>query len=222
MRLNDRRRPIRMREPQPRRVVGKVHPPAAGMTEALAFTSSERRRALFSPCGQYRYLLEIVDNVLLHNRAAKTLAAEQARPEKQLLGIIGLNPSTATELVDDPTIRREKAFAKSWGYLGIRKLNLAAFRATKPAEMLDAPDPIGPENTIDFLVKHLLEGTDGVVLGAWGVYGAHPKLAAQLAAVYERLSDHLIAFGLTQNGQPMHPLYQPVDSQVHPFRGLRR
>ena len=51
---------------------------------------------------------------------------------------IGLNPSTADETVDDPTIRRCINFAKEWGYGQLVMTNLFAFRATKPAEMMRA------------------------------------------------------------------------------------
>lgn len=36
---------------------------------------------------------------------------------------IGLNPSTADETEDDPTIRRCIRFAKDWGYSGLLMMN---------------------------------------------------------------------------------------------------
>lgn len=81
---------------------------------------------------------------------------------------VGLNPSTADELLDDPTIRRCVAFARSWGYGALCMTNLFAFRATDPDVMKSADDPVGPEND-----QHLQDLANGasVVIAAWGVHG---------------------------------------------------
>jgi hypothetical protein len=63
-----------------------------------------------------------------------------------MLALVGLNPSTADELRDDPTIRRCIRFAKDWGFDGLYMLNAFGFRETDPKEMKRATDPIGPEN----------------------------------------------------------------------------
>lgn len=77
--------------------------------------------------------------------------------------IIGLNPSTADEKEDDPTIARCIGFARSWGYGGLCMANLFAFRATEPADIFAASDPIGPGND-EWLIK-LADGA-GVVVAA--------------------------------------------------------
>ena len=59
---------------------------------------------------------------------------------------VGLNPSTADETADDPTLTRCVNFAKSWGYGGVCMANLFAFRATQPTDMMVASDPIGSDN----------------------------------------------------------------------------
>lgn len=59
---------------------------------------------------------------------------------------IGLNPSTADETKDDPTIIRCINFAKSWGYGGLEMTNLFAFRATNPKVMKNEKEPIGKDN----------------------------------------------------------------------------
>jgi hypothetical protein len=81
---------------------------------------------------------------------------------------IGLNPSTADETIDDPTIRRCVIFAKDWGYGALCMTNLFAFRATDPAIMKAHPEPVGESN--DGTLEELALSTV-VVVAAWGVGG---------------------------------------------------
>lgn len=145
--------------------------------------------AQFSPCRRYRYSLWRTWHGLLPN--AKGYAM-----------FVGLNPSTADETNDDPTIRRCIAFAQSWGYEGLCVTNLFAFRATRPDDMKAADDPVGPENdkTLCDLAK-----SAGVVVAAWGVHGTHAGRADEIRAMLPRL--HYLR--LTRDGHPGHPLYLP-------------
>ena len=83
--------------------------------------------AVLSADGRYRY--ELVRH--LSNDPATVL-------------FIGLNPSTATDVVDDPTVRREVDFARRWGFGRYVKANLYALRSTHPSELKRAADPVGP------------------------------------------------------------------------------
>ena len=139
--------------------------------------------ALYSPCEQYRYGLRRVWNGEL----------------PQVLFIM-LNPSTATELQNDPTIHRCETRARAMGYGGVMIANLFAFRATKPEDLKKAADPIGPANDQVLLEWHRFAGT---TIAAWGVHGTHLDRAGALAAQLGAMS-HL---GLTKDGHPRHPLY---------------
>jgi hypothetical protein len=66
---------------------------------------------------------------------------------------IGLNPSTADEKEDDPTIKRCINYSKKWGYGGLCMVNLFAFRATDPSDLKAFHEPIGLEN--DKWIKRL-------------------------------------------------------------------
>ncbi|WP_337054989.1 DUF1643 domain-containing protein [Pseudoxanthomonas sp. USHLN014] len=145
------------------------------------------RDAMVSPCGRYRYSL---------GRAG-------------LLGsgtvlFVMLNPSTADADVDDPTIRRCVSFAAGWGFNRLEVANLFAFRATDPVAMLNAFDPIGPENN-----AHLLAAAaraDRIVC-AWGVNGRHLQRAGRVRAMLTGAGHRLHHLGLTKDGHPKHPLY---------------
>ena len=119
---------------------------------------------------------------------------------------VGLNPSTADENVDDPTIRRCMAFAKDWGYSGLCMANLFAYRATQPADMMSAGDPIGPDND-DWLRD--ASGGAAVVVAAWGVHGAFIGRHEVVRKTLPRL--HYLR--LTKDGHPGHPLYLPKTLQ---------
>lgn len=123
---------------------------------------------------------------------------------------VGLNPSTADEYTDDPTIRRCVAFAKAWGFDGLCMTNLFAFRATEPADMFAVTDPIGSAN--DNTLKVCAQRA-GVVVAAWGVHGTHQQRDAAVKAMLPNLS----YLRLTKDGHPGHPLYLPQTLTPVPF-----
>lgn len=126
----------------------------------------------------------------------------------RIVVIIGLNPSTADEEVDDPTITREIAFAKSWGFAGLCKVNLFAYRATQPADMRRAADPVGPLN--DEVLRSL---SGNFVVAAWGVHGTHRRRDEAVRAMFPQL--HYLR--LTKDGHPSHPLYLPGNLTPQPW-----
>lgn len=128
---------------------------------------------------------------------------------------VGLNPSTADETVDDPTIRRCVGFARSWGYGGIYMLNLFAFRATDPKVMKAASDPIGPENN-EILIMY--SHSAGIVVAAWGVHGRHMERDGWACDWLPQLH-HL---GLTKDMHPRHPLYLKGDTKPTPWFNVAR
>src|SRR5881409_728405 len=69
----------------------------------------------FSPCRTYRY----------------TLWRHWAEGTGRAM-FVCLNPSTADETEDDPTLRRCMAYAKHWGFRAVCMTNLFAYRATRP------------------------------------------------------------------------------------------
>lgn len=115
---------------------------------------------------------------------------------------ICLNPSTADEHQLDPTLRRIRDFSATWGYSFFIMLNLFAWRATQPADMKAAADPIGTDN--DKWIAHWSKKVDRVMLG-WGEHGAHNGRDQQVLAYLDRSK----TFCLERNasGQPKHPLY---------------
>lgn len=118
--------------------------------------------------------------------------------------IIGLNPSTADEVEDDPTITRCINFAKSWGYGGICMTNLFAYRATAPKDMKSQQDPIGADNDT-WLAKFASDA--GIVVAAWGNDGSH----LNRSRIVTDMLPNLHYLKMNKTGEPAHPLYLKSD-----------
>lgn len=128
---------------------------------------------------------------------------------------IGLNPSTATHLKDDPTIRACKEFAKLLGCGTLRMLNAFALRSTDYKALFKVPDPIGPENTVEFL-KHWWDGA--ITVACWGSHiterpWRHFYRGHEIAQTIPNLK----CWRKTKSGHPEHPLYLPRNLQPIPF-----
>lgn len=128
------------------------------------------------------------------------------------LVVIGLNPSTADELADDPTIRRCIGFARREGCCGLVMLNAFALRATDPRVMLAHPEPVGPSN--DEIIRRHTVGVELVVF-AWGAHGGHRGRDREL----QRLVPNGLCFGATKDGHPKHPLYLKSDTPLVRWTG---
>ena len=126
--------------------------------------------------------------------------------QKGMVMIIGLNPSTADETKDDPTIRRCLNFAKDWGFGRLMMVNLFAIRGTDPQILKEVSDPIGPQN--DFYLKSMAEKSD-LIIGAWGVDGVYKNRGVTI----KKLIPDMNCLGITKNGQPKHPLYLKKDTK---------
>ncbi|TWB20069.1 hypothetical protein FBZ99_101860 [Rhizobium sp. ERR 1071] len=174
------------------------------------FASAMEKSATISECGRYRYLL-------LRHWDAYCYA----------LPVCMLNPSTADDQNDDPTIRELIHFAKLWGYGGLHIVNLCAFRASHPADMQAASDPVGPENNrylreaLDYARFH-----DTPMLAAWGDGGAFNARETWMCSKAAHHSVDLACLGITKGDHPKHPMSRgknriPRDQQPIMWRKVR-
>ncbi|RJL08996.1 DUF1643 domain-containing protein [Paracoccus siganidrum] len=142
--------------------------------------------ALYSECGAYRYAL-----------------TRQWGPGRRLLFVM-LNPSTADERRNDPTVERCERRAVALGHGAFRVVNIFAWCATSPRDLKAAAAPIGPEN--DRILRESVGWAD-MVLCAWGAHGSHLGRGAQVEAMLRDSGCGLWHLGLTRQGAPRHPLY---------------
>lgn len=126
-----------------------------------------------------------------------------------------LNPSTADDRVDDRTIVRCVRYARSWDLGGLVVVNLYAYRATNPRRLWDADDPIGPGNDHHLRAAAVEAAAVGSPLvAAWGAH-ARPDRVAEVLSLPGM--GQLQALGVTNDGQPRHPLYTRADAQLVPW-----
>lgn len=155
-----------------------------------------QRDAVISDCGRYRYRLT------------------RRWGPGGTLAFVMLNPSTADATVDDPTIRRCVGFARRDGFDAVEVVNLFAFRATKPLDLLLAGDPTGPENlqTLEAVL-----GTARRVIAAWGAFRFAQEQAKLVGRLCAGLNQPLYALKINRDGSPGHPLYIPGDAQLQRY-----
>lgn len=153
--------------------------------------------AKFSTCRTWRYTLHRV-----------------WEPNKVSAMFVGLNPSTADEVNDDPTVRRCIRFAKAWGYGGLVMMNAFAFRATDPRVMKAATDPVGPDNDYWLLEMAKIQMQQGaVIVVAWGNHGVYQNRHQTILILFWYAGVPLHCLGITKTGQPRHPLYVKADTR---------
>ena len=153
--------------------------------------------AVYSDCEQYRYTL--------------TRIWEPAG-EKALF--VMLNPSTATERQNDPTVERCERRARALGFGSFRVCNIFAWRETDPAKMRRAPDPVGPGN--DDAITEGCFWADRIVC-AWGTHGGHLDRGTAVERLMRATGRDLFHLGLTKGGHPKHPLYIAYSQTPEPW-----
>jgi len=122
---------------------------------------------------------------------------------------IGLNPSTADETNDDPTMRRCIRFSKDLGYGGFIMGNIFAYRSTDPHKLKKINNPVGNKN--NYWLKKLNDEA-GMTIAAWGTHGKYLDRGIKVKS----LITNLYCLRITKDGYPSHPLYLP--STLKPFR----
>ncbi len=122
---------------------------------------------------------------------------------------IGLNPSTADEINDDPTMRRCIRFSKDLGYGGFIMGNIFAYRSTDPKKLREIKNPIGSRN--NFWLKKLHKEA-GNTIAAWGTHGEYLNRGDDVV----KLLGSLDCLRITKEGFPSHPLYLP--SNLKPIK----
>ena len=166
----------------------------------LQTRGNNRGQVVLSNDEDYRYVL------------LRTLPVKLARGDSpRTLAFVMLNPSTADESQDDPTIRRCLAFAGREGFANLTVVNLFAYRATDPKELEAVEDPVGPFN--DAIIEKVARQADTVIM-AWGDRGAiNDRSQTIRKLLWECTDTGPYYLALTKAGEPRHPLYIHGDTK---------
>ena len=167
---------------------------------------------LFSECRSYRWILK----------------RELLSGEKTLV-FIGLNPSKANSRKNDKTLTRIINFSLRWNYKNIYIINLFGLISQSPNQLSKSNDPIGKNNNL-ITLKALEFWRDNINCDLWLGWGDKGqlnrrdrevlKLIKKLSNLNSSENNHskrVLSLGLSQKGNPRHPLYMPKASFLRPF-----
>lgn len=131
---------------------------------------------------------------------------------KPPVNFVCLNPSTADESANDPTVARCINYARRWGHGSLIVTNIFALRSTDPRGLRRVDDPIGPEND-----QHIVAAAEAAsrVIAAWGTHGLYLLRGFFVLDLIGHLRVECLK--VTKDGHPVHPLYQPADARPIPY-----
>ena len=146
--------------------------------------------AIFSECRTYRYRLWRI--------------WDSDKDEENFVNFVMLNPSTADEVKNDPTVERCERRARAMGYGGLVVTNIFALRSTDPNWLYEHPDPVGTIND-----EHLISAAQeaALVVCGWGAHGAINGRGQFVMRMLKEAGATPHALKITKGGEPGHPLY---------------
>jgi len=161
------------------------------------------RYAEISTCGAYRYRLERTWDCGLPRCAW-----------------ICLNPSTADDQRDDPTVRKIIGFSSRWGYGGFALFNVLALRSADPRTLLTHDAPRGPGNEPWRIAQWCDAVSPDWPILAWGA--VHKRFEIMAMECFAALPKQARCLGYTKDGNPRHPLMLPYSTRLEIFRPLAK
>ena len=163
-------------------------------------TNPPKGAATFDVSCRYRYQL------------TRTWASHGQSPSQ--VTFIMLNPSTANEEQDDPTIRACSQFTQRWGYNQLNVVNLFAYRTPQPLDLKKVTNPVGPDN--DHYLLAAAESADKVIL-AWGNWGNLLNRDQTVISLLQQHQQKLYCLMRNHSGHPRHPLYIKRTTRLKPW-----
>ncbi len=155
------------------------------------------RSAVLSDCGRFRFELR------------------RSWGEGGQVAWLMLNPSTADDEQDDPTLRRIQDWAARWGYHGVVVVNVFPFRASQPADLWrwlndsrGDTEQLAITATLRDNQAHIHRAAKAAALRMVG-FGAEVATAAptDLDIVLDAFGEAgSMCLGTNKHGWPLHPM----------------
>lgn len=164
--------------------------------------------AVISPCGTFRLLLsrDVPSEDLL------------SPPGELTFGFFGVNPSTAGPIINDTSVIKLIEFTRRNGGRRFFLGNPHPQRTKSVKELVAIPQSVHDDNWrhIELICREA-----DVLIPCWGRRSKVPK---QFRSMFDPLADALFAtgkpvrvFGLTDGGDPLHPLMLPYSTPLVPW-----
>jgi hypothetical protein len=157
--------------------------------------------AHFSPCEKFRYWLRRDWDL-----------------DKAPISFLMLNPSTADEMVNDPTIERCQRRAIAMGFGSMIIVNLFPFRMTDSKLLSTVDNLLGDAKQVDDAILRAVELSECAVCG-WGKHAlAAPRAQHIMELIKQKnLQNKVMCLQLNADNSPQHPLYIGYAKQPVPY-----
>lgn len=164
-------------------------------------TLIQQSEAHFSDCEKFRYWLRRDWDLTL-----------------PVISFLMLNPSTADEVQNDPTIERCQRRAITMGFGSMIIVNLFPFRMTDSTQLNTVDDLLGDAKAADDCILRAVEISEQTVCG-WGKHSlAMPRAQHVLQKLQAANLQHkVMCLQLNADNSPQHPLYIAYAKQPVPF-----
>jgi hypothetical protein len=189
-----------------------IHEFAAQNQASAVLRVNGDRAALFSDCGEFRYILAA--------SLRPGLNFDGVKPEQERwINYLMLNPSTADEFKNDPTLERCQRRAELLGFHGFMVTNLFAYRATNPQDMIRRARRGGViVGDLNDAAITLVAEQANLIVCAWGKDGGIYSRHKDVYGLIHKHMDKMYNLGTTGGGQPLHPLYQSYTKPLMPYQ----
>jgi len=158
------------------------------------------------------FLNVIKDAILDETRTYRYMLKRQwGEDNNNFVNFVLLNPSTANEERDDPTVMACIALAQNMGFDGLYITNLFALRTKNPDTLKQNKNPIGDKN--DTFIKRYALKSKRIII-AWGNHGEFLRRGEKVIHIISQIQVPY-CFEITKKGNPRHPLY--IKRSTHPF-----